>query len=282
MVCGMQVLTDDMTEAAAAAAVGRHPVDEAAGCRVVVRNGVIDRSLSDLSALPDGVFVGSLADAPAEVSAQLVSISMYHERHAIPLMDMPRVTYSQVLSVGTWVLKRNSSPRDLVWVDTYGVLCAGRAVCGEGRAVRSAQRRHGDGRRVRGGAQQDAVGAAHPSAAPDDECGPVAYPQCATLLAALQPVRSVCQFTLRQLAAEVLLCIKMSPGDLECTVNVTLDTNARLLTAGRRSRRWSQCVGAPTAGRARCGRCSGGSGGARTRRGGRVGVLQQLDCGDSS
>ena len=67
-----QVLTDDMTESAALAAIGRHPLDEAAGCRVVVRNGVVDRDLTDLSSLPDGVFVGSLADAPAEAGAQLV------------------------------------------------------------------------------------------------------------------------------------------------------------------------------------------------------------------
>ena len=70
-----QVLTDDLTEAAAAAAVARHPLDEAAGCRVVVRNGVVDKGLSDLSSLPDGVFVGGLADAPADFSARLVSLS---------------------------------------------------------------------------------------------------------------------------------------------------------------------------------------------------------------
>ena len=64
-----------MTEAAAAAAVERHPLDEAAGCRMVVRNGVLDKGLSDLSSLPDGVFVGRLADAPAEASAQLVRAS---------------------------------------------------------------------------------------------------------------------------------------------------------------------------------------------------------------
>ena len=64
-----------MTEAAAAAAVDRHPLDEAAGCRVVVRNGMVDTGLCDLSSVPNGVFVGSLADAPAEASAQLVRAS---------------------------------------------------------------------------------------------------------------------------------------------------------------------------------------------------------------
>ena len=68
-----QVLTDDMTEAAAAAAADRHPFDEAAGSRIVVRNGALDGTLSDVSSLPEGVFVGSLADAPPEVAAQLVS-----------------------------------------------------------------------------------------------------------------------------------------------------------------------------------------------------------------
>ena len=62
-----------MTGDAAAAAADRHPLDEADGCRIVVRNGTLDRALSNLSGVPDDVFVGSLADAPAEVAAHMVN-----------------------------------------------------------------------------------------------------------------------------------------------------------------------------------------------------------------
>jgi hypothetical protein len=45
---------------------------EAAGTRVVLLDGAFRADLSDLSALPAGCFVGSIAQAPAEVAAQLV------------------------------------------------------------------------------------------------------------------------------------------------------------------------------------------------------------------
>lgn len=47
---------------------------EAAGSRVVVVNGAFRPELSDLSALPQGVYVGGCAGAPAEALQQLVSV----------------------------------------------------------------------------------------------------------------------------------------------------------------------------------------------------------------
>lgn len=61
-----------MTQAAAAAAAALHPLDEAVGGNVVVRNGVVDPALSNLGAVPEGVFLGRLADAPPAAAAQLV------------------------------------------------------------------------------------------------------------------------------------------------------------------------------------------------------------------
>ena len=60
-----------MTQEAAAAAAALFPLDEAAGGNVVLRNGVLDPALSNLSAVPEGVFLGRLADAPAAAAAQL-------------------------------------------------------------------------------------------------------------------------------------------------------------------------------------------------------------------
>lgn len=48
---------------------------EAAGRRAVVVDGVFRPEFSDLSALPPGVFVGSVAGAPAEAAQQLGSLS---------------------------------------------------------------------------------------------------------------------------------------------------------------------------------------------------------------
>jgi Fe-S cluster assembly protein SufD len=48
-------------------------VPEAAGSRVVLVNGAFRPELSDLTALGEGVYVGSAAGAPAEVLEQLVS-----------------------------------------------------------------------------------------------------------------------------------------------------------------------------------------------------------------
>jgi hypothetical protein len=82
-----------MKEDAAATAAGRHPLDEADGCRVVIRNGTFDRALSDVSGVPDGVFVGSLANAPADVAAQMVSGNCCYKAAHIPgilaLQKMP-------------------------------------------------------------------------------------------------------------------------------------------------------------------------------------------------
>ena len=76
-----QVVTDDMTAEAAAASAAAHPLDEAEGVHIVVRNGVVDTSLSNVTALPEGVFFGRLGDAPSSAAAQLVRyISPLHTR----------------------------------------------------------------------------------------------------------------------------------------------------------------------------------------------------------
>ena len=72
-----------MAQEAAAAAVARHPFAEAEGGNVVVRNGVVDPALSNLSRLPAGVFVGRLADAAEGTAAHLVRPSGLYSEYCV-------------------------------------------------------------------------------------------------------------------------------------------------------------------------------------------------------
>lgn len=96
--CCIQVVTDDMTQTAAAAAAALHPLDEAAGGNVVVRNGVVDPALSNLTAVPEGVFLGRLADAPYEAAAQLVGTPLLSPGAA---RTHPKPPLCVLLAVGT-------------------------------------------------------------------------------------------------------------------------------------------------------------------------------------
>lgn len=55
-------------------AVRQHPLQEASASQLVIIDGVASLELSNLSSMPDGVYVGGIQNAPSQVvSHQLVS-----------------------------------------------------------------------------------------------------------------------------------------------------------------------------------------------------------------
>lgn len=106
-------------------------VPEAGGSTVVLVNGAYRPDLSDLSAVPEGVYVGGSAGAPAEVLQQLVSDDL--DLYTAPLPGIATAVDTHVLCLNqtrvNWLRDSLSTSSDArkgmaaaVWMRVQGVV----------------------------------------------------------------------------------------------------------------------------------------------------------------